>query len=155
MRRVDDRPDHACPKVLPALIAVLVALIMLAAPGLARADIVPQVNALGQGDYAALEKAVGDLAATGDPAVPGILEALGAGDLYVRKSDNAVVRATRAGSGYTLTDPATGADLGEAGRSDVTKIKVNNKIRGVIRAAAGSLTLMSADPAQRLSAAAD
>ncbi len=142
------------PSRLAALAIIALTLFGVLRPAFG-ADLTAQVNALGQGDYAALEKAVGDLAATGDPQVAPVLDALSNGDLYVRKSDSAVVKATKSGSGFTLTDPVTGAALGEAGRSDVTKIKVNNKIRGLVRSATGSLTLMSADPAQRRSAAAD
>jgi len=121
----------------------------------ALADIRAEVDALGQGDYAELEQAIGVLAATGDPAAAQVLQTLSDGDLYVRKSDGAVFKATRAGSGYALTDPVTGAEAGTAGRSDVTRIRVNNKIRGLIRSASGALTLMSPDTKQRLSAAAD
>ncbi|MBN9016807.1 MAG: urea ABC transporter permease subunit UrtB [Rhizobiales bacterium] len=142
------------PSRLAALAIIALTLFGVLRPAFG-ADLTAQVNALGQGDYAALEKAIGDLAATGDPQVAPVLDALSNGDLYVRKSDNAVVKAAKSGSGFTLTDPVTGAALGEAGRSDVTKIKVNNKIRGLVRSATGSLTLMSADPAQRRSAAAD
>ena len=142
------------PSRLAALAIIALTLFGVRRPAFG-ADLTAQVNALGQGDYAALEKAIGDLAATGDPQVAPVLDALSNGDLYVRKSDNAVVKAAKSGSGFTLTDPVTGAALGEAGRSDVTKIKVNNKIRGLVRSATGSLTLMSADPAQRRSAAAD
>jgi len=142
------------PSRLAALAIIALTLFCVLRPAFA-ADLTAQVNALGQGDYAALEKAIGDLAATGDPKVAPVLDALSNGDLYVRKSDNAVVMAVKSGSGFALTDPVSGAALGDAGRSDVTKIKVNNKIRGLVRSATGSLTLMSADPAQRRSAAAD
>lgn len=142
------------PQPFLVLLLALMAAFVLMRPA-AAADIHAEVNALGQGDYAALEKAIGALAATGDPAAAGILDALSNGDLYVRKSDGAVFKATRAGSGYTLIDPVTDAEAGSAGRSDITKIKVNNKIRGAVRAASGSLTLMSPDPAKRLSAASD
>ena len=52
-----------------------------------------------------------------------------------------------------LTDPLTKADAGTAPCDALDKIKVNNKLRGVIRAALGSLTLMSPDAATRRAAA--
>jgi urea transport system permease protein len=103
--------------------------------------------------FAQTEQVVGDLAATGDPAVAPILEALAAGDLFYGKSDNAVFIAERAGKGYALTDPLTGAAAGEAGRREVKKVRVNNKLRRVIRAAIGTLTLQSPDPDIRRAAA--
>nr|WP_084526904.1 urea ABC transporter permease subunit UrtB [Kaistia soli] len=141
-------------KPILAFIIALLAMFALFRPAYG-ADVHPQVNALGQGDYAALESAITALAATGDPAAAAVLDALSNGDLYVRKSDGAVFKAVRAGDGYALTDLVTGTDAGTAARSDVTKIKVNNKIRGQIRAASGSLTLMNPDPKLRYAAAAD
>jgi urea transport system permease protein len=119
------------------------------------ADIRSVVNTLGQGDYAALQAAIGTLAATGDPAAASTLQALSDGDLYVRTSDGAVFKAVKSGDGYALTDTVTGTDAGTAAASNITKVKVNNKLRGVIRAAMGSLTLMSPDPKQRFLAATD
>ncbi|POF32145.1 urea ABC transporter permease subunit UrtB [Roseibium marinum] len=113
----------------------------------------PLINGLAEGKYAETEKQIGALVATGDPAVAPALEALGEGDLYVRKSDGAVFIATKAGKGYALTDPLTLEQAGEAGRRDVSKIKVNNKLRRVLRSALGSLTLMAADPQVRMAAA--
>ncbi|NVK34326.1 MAG: urea ABC transporter permease subunit UrtB [Rhodobacteraceae bacterium] len=113
----------------------------------------PLVNALAKGKFKETEKQIGDLAATGDPVVAPALEALGDGDLYVRKSDNQVFIAKKSGSGYALSDPLTLEPAGEAGRRDVSKIKVNNSLRRVIRSALGSLTLMAPDPQVRKSAA--
>ena len=48
------------------------------------------------------------LAQTGDPKAVPVLEALNAGDLYVRKSDNKIFIAKESGGNYALTDPVTG-----------------------------------------------
>ncbi|MEJ8573954.1 urea ABC transporter permease subunit UrtB [Microbaculum marinum] len=111
------------------------------------------VNALGAGSYDDTEVAVGALGATGDPAVAPILEILGEGDLYVRKSDGQVFIAEREGSDYRLTDPLTGEDAGIQSRTAVDKIRVNNNLRRVIRGALAGLTLRAPDPAVRLQAA--
>jgi urea transport system permease protein len=113
----------------------------------------PLINALAEGKYKETEKQIGDLAATGSPAVAPALEALSDGDLYFRKSDNQVFITKKSGKGYALTDPLTLESAGEAGRREVKKIKVNNKLRRVIRSALGSLTLMAADPKVRKAAA--
>ena len=44
-----------------------------------------------------------------------------------------------------LTDPLTGAELGEADKAAVDPITVNNRLRGVLRGALGGLTLLSPD----------
>ncbi len=93
------------------------------------------------------------LAATGDPRVAPVLERLRAGALYYTKKDKMVVGAERAGSGYQIFDPFSNEALGEVGRRDVKKIKVNNSIRSLVDSLMGGLTLMSPDPAVRLAAA--
>ena len=70
-----------------------------------------------------------------------------------RKSDRAVFIGKEAGETVQLLDPLTGEDAGEAAKAEVTKIKVNNALRRVIRDVVGALTLGSADPAVRLAAA--
>ncbi len=111
------------------------------------------VDALGPGSFTQHEAAMTALLATGDPRVAPILQALGDGNLYVRKSDSKVVIGTKAGDGFALKDPLDQTDLGTAASSDIDKIKVNNALRGKIRTAIGQLTLMSPDRATRLSAA--
>ena len=127
-----------------------------AAPALAQSDpesLRPLVNELAKGKFAETEQQVGALAATGDPAAAPVLEALSSGDLYFRKSDGQVFIAEKDGKVFKLTDPLTQEAAGEAGRREVKKIKVNNKLRRVIRSALGSLTLMAPDPAVRQAAA--
>ena len=131
---------------------LLAAFIAVATPAMA-SDLDPLVRALGTGTYADTEKALAKLAETGDTAVVPVIEALQAGDLHVRKADGAVVVAKRAGNGYALTDPLTGAALGEADRNAVEKIKINNSLRRSISAALGALTLMSPNPQTRRQAA--
>ncbi len=117
------------------------------------ADLRPLVQTMGSGGYSGTEKALNQLSDAGDPAAVPVIEALQAGDLYVRKADGLVVVARKAGAGYALTDPLSGAALGEAASGAIDKIKVNNAMRRAISAALGALTLMSPDPAIRRSAA--
>jgi urea transport system permease protein len=100
------------------------------------------------------EAVVKELVATGDSSVERPLTALSDGDLYFRKSDKAIFIGKEAGAQVALTDPLTGEAAGEAAKTEVTKVKVNNGLRRTIRDALGSLTLGSDDPAVR-SAAAD
>jgi len=132
------------------LLALLLAPLM-AAPAVA-ADLKELVNGLGQGGYGELEKQIAAIVATGDPAAAATLEALANGDLYVRKADNLVFIGTKSSGGLALTDPVTRAAAGEVASDAVEKIKVNNKLRGILRAALGSLTLLSPDIATRRAA---
>ena len=136
------------------LIAFLTALLLMATPpAFAQTDLSPLVTTLGTGSFADKQAAITQLVATGDTRVPAILQALADGNLYVRGSDQKVVLATASGAGFALTDPLDGTSLGEAGKDDLDKIKVNNALRGKLRAAIGSMTLLSPDRAARLSAA--
>ena len=118
------------------------------------AELRPLVNALGEGGFSETETQIAALVKTGDPAVAPILEALAEGNLYVRKSDKAVVIGTKSGANFKLTDPVSGEAVGEEPSAAIEKIKVNNKLRRTIRSALGGLTLMSPDAATRASAAA-
>ncbi|MEP0582145.1 MAG: urea ABC transporter permease subunit UrtB, partial [Roseibium sp.] len=141
---------------LKPFLLFLCLMVGLVGTGAAQSDLEslrPLVNALAEGKYKETQKQIGDLAATGDPAVAPVLEALSAGELFFRKSDKQVFIAQKAGKGYALSDPLTLEDAGETGRRAVTKIKVNNNLRRVIRSALGSLTLLAPDPKVRMAAA--
>ncbi len=104
-------------------------------------------------NFQATEAVVRELVASSDPMVEKPLIALTEGDLYFRKSDAAVFIGNEAGQTVKLADPLTGAASGEAAKVEVTKIKVNNTLRRVIRDALGTLTLGSQDPSARIAAA--
>ena len=130
-------------------------LVLVLAPGLAgaRDTLEALVPALAEGGYDEREETIAAIAATGDVRAVPVLEALGEGDLYARKSDGAVFLGRRDGRVYLLADPLTGEAVGEAGRRAVERIKVNNRLRRAIRAALGAMTLMSPDRDARLDAA--
>lgn len=140
---------------LPVLLAVLVALALIAGPlrPAAADELRPLVDALGQGGFDGAERAVGELAATGDPRAARILEALAAGDLAVRRADGRVVLGQREGRDLVASDPLTGEALGTLGAREVERIRVNNQLRRAVRAAMAGLTLGSPDPRVRRSAA--
>jgi urea transport system permease protein len=135
------------------LLAVIGLLFSLVSPSMAQSDAKPLIDALGTADFKQAEVLIGQIAATGDPRVVPALEAFASGDLYVRKADNLVFMATAAGSNFTLIDPLSSEAAGEAPKAAVTKIKVNNNLRRVIRSALGGLTLLSPEKSVRLSAA--
>jgi urea transport system permease protein len=134
------------------VLAVIVLALGSAGTALAQ-ELRPLVDALALGDYDDREAAIADLAATGDETVAPALRALEAGDLFVRESDGAVFVARRSGDGYALTDALSGEEAGEAGRREIEKIRVNNRLRRAIQAALGGLTLRAPDPGVRRAAA--
>ncbi|RUW18794.1 urea ABC transporter permease subunit UrtB, partial [Mesorhizobium sp. M4B.F.Ca.ET.013.02.1.1] len=105
-------------------------------------------------NFSATEAVVRELAATSDPAVEPPLSALADGNLYIRKADSQVFVGKDAGDGIDLLDPLSGEKAASAAKTDLTKIKVNNGLRRVIRDALGTLTLRATDPAVRIAAAA-
>ena len=89
-------------------------------------------------NFSATEAVVHELAATGDPLVERPLAALGDGNLYIRKADSLVFVGKEAGDSVELLDPLSGEKSAEAAKADLTKIKVNNTLRRVIRDALGA-----------------
>lgn len=135
---------------------VLVALFLVTAmaPGLKAEEALRDfVNALGEAKLSDMDEHITALAKTGDPKAVPVLEALGEGTLYARKADGQVFLTKESGANLTLTDPISGENAGEAPKAALQKVKVNNSVRRAVRAALGSLTLVSPDRNQRLKAA--
>ncbi|MFN4015135.1 MAG: urea ABC transporter permease subunit UrtB [Reyranella sp.] len=142
---------------MPLLRPVSVLLSLLASLALAgaalAADLATLVGNLTSGGLSEREAAITALAASGEERAAPILEALAAGRLYVRTSDKLAVIATTDGNRLALTDAVTGNPAGTAVDADLERVRVNNRLRGTIEAAVGSLTLMSPNPRVRLNAA--
>ena len=97
--------------------------------------------------------AVEAIAASGDARAASVLRALAEGNLYVRKSDQAVVF-TREDGGKTLgTEAASGKDLGEFKSDDYDQVRLNNRVRSVVQAALGTFNLVHPDARTRIEAA--
>ncbi|NQU71686.1 MAG: urea ABC transporter permease subunit UrtB, partial [Rhodospirillales bacterium] len=73
--------------------------------------------------------------------------------LYRTKSDGRVVILSGSGATLRLTDPLSGKQVSGLKKTDVKKLRLNNRVRRAIRAALGGLTLMSKDPLKRIAAA--
>ncbi len=134
-------------------LATLLALFVNAPSAMANEELRPLIQALADGKFDDKAEAIRVLAATGDPAVAPILEAMGEGLLYQRKSDDLVVIAEKNKRELTLFDPLTGEELETVKSRAAKKVKVNNRLRRQINGTLGSLTLMSADRGVRLRAA--
>jgi urea transport system permease protein len=104
------------------------------------------LNRFAADDFSETETAIAEIAASGAPNAQAILEALSARRLFF--AENRVVYQAPDG-GYV--DARTGQPA--EGGDDLSPVRINNNLRGVIEAALGSLTLMSPDPGKRLQAA--
>ncbi|MBV8392529.1 MAG: urea ABC transporter permease subunit UrtB [Alphaproteobacteria bacterium] len=138
-------------RFLGALLPALVALLLSGAA--VAADLPTLVTNLVTGGYSERDEAIGALAASGEARAAPILQALSAGQLYVRSADKAVLIGKGEGKAVELTDAITGKPAGIAAEDDLERVKINNRLRGTIEAAMSSLTLMSPDPNVRRSAA--
>jgi urea transport system permease protein len=107
------------------------------------------VDALAKGDFKARESAIAALIDAGQPYTVPVLEALAAGNLHLRKSDQKVFITTPKDDSLTLTDPIALAEAGTAPKAGFEKIKVNNALRRMIQNAMGGLTLFNTDVAVR------
>ncbi len=140
------------------VLAFALALILgvLAAPSrsLAQdAEFAELVTALATGDFAEKTAAIAALTATGDPRVQPMLEAMADRRLYLREEDGLVAIGEDHAEGLRLIDVLTGEEAGIVGSRDVDRIRANNRMRGIIRSALGTMTLMNPDPTVRLEAA--
>src|SRR5258708_12151623 len=133
------------------VLSALVALLLL--PSLAAAaDLKEVVDQLGAGDFGGKIEAVEDIGGLGDGRAVAVLRSLNDGALYVT-ADHRVVLAQPEGDHFKTFDPLDGTPLGEAAADALDKVLVNNRLRGAIDAALGSLTLVGGRPQDRLSAA--
>jgi len=98
--------------------------------------------------------AIGRLGSSGEARAVTVLTAFLEGRLFKRKSDQKVVVGKKSSGGYRLQDPLTGEKLGLVKKTKLKKIRINNRLRKVVRGTLGGITLLSDDRAQRLSAAA-
>jgi urea transport system permease protein len=141
-------------QMISRLIAIgFAAALAVSAPALAEEALEAPIADLARGSFADKIEAVERLAASGDPRIVPVLEAFLGGQLYTRKGDDKVVIGKSRGRVLTLTEPLTKTQLGEAARSEVAPIRINNRLRGLTRAALGGLTLLSPDAGTRFGAA--
>ncbi len=94
---------------------------------------------------------IAELAASGDPMADDILSAWADKRLVIRKSDDAMFLATPEGYGFALT-ALDGTPAGTAAKGDLTELKPNAGVRGVIAAALVQFTLSDPDPKRRAEA---
>ena len=132
---------------------LLMLLALLPAPPAAAQELEALVAELAEGDFSDRAAVVQRIAETGDPRAERVLRLLGDGDLEQMKDSGRVVRIESEGRDDFAFDVFTGEALGEVGRRDTRRIKVNNSLRRRIDAALGLLRLSSEDRGTRMAAA--
>jgi urea transport system permease protein len=128
-------------------------LLMLAALPARADDFATLVAGLGSDSFADKEKAIVGLGNLGDPRAVPILQALS--DDRLRTGANGQVLIVGADDPAKITDALTGEAVTGIAPDSLTRIVVNNRLRGRIEAALGGLTLFSPDRDTRLAAARD
>ncbi|MGB9801702.1 MAG: urea ABC transporter permease subunit UrtB, partial [Arcobacter sp.] len=83
-----------------------------------------------------------------------LLQKLLAGDLYYTKSDKQIVfLKEKKENNYHTVDVFSGEKLSEASKYDFKKVKINNKLRNIIKASLAKINLFSTDEDKRLKSA--
>jgi hypothetical protein len=94
---------------------------------------------------------IAELAASGDAMADDILSAWADKRLVIRKADDAMFVAQPEGDGFALT-ALDGSPAGTAAKADLTELKPNAGVRGLIATALVQFTLSDPDPAKRQAA---
>ena len=122
---------------------------MLSGPAAAQAPIDGAIEKFLADSYPDTDAAVASVVQSGAPHAAAILDALAERRLLFSVIEKAVVYKDAAGK---IFDARTGRPVA-AEPADAQVVRVNNRLRGSIAAAIGTLTLLSPDPVKRLSAA--
>nr|VFJ59513.1 MAG: amino acid/amide ABC transporter membrane protein 1, HAAT family [Candidatus Kentron sp. FW] len=123
-------------------------------PNVQPPDFETLLNGLKARKFSGKEQAVKALARFGDPRTVTVLQTMLEGRLYYRKSDGRVVGVRLvgggSGKGIVATDMVSGQVFQVANKRKLKKIRVNNKLRRVLRALMAELMLSDPDPKIRL-----
>jgi urea transport system permease protein len=101
-------------------------------------------------DFSDTADAVNAVVASGSPLAGPVIEALQDSRLMFSAKDKKVYIKTKDDK---LLDAATGKPAEGAPPDDIDAVRLNNRLRGVVDAAVGGLTLMASDPGRRYDAA--
>jgi urea transport system permease protein len=132
-------------------VAFAVILVMLMAGPVARAANFE--DALGHftaDDFSETTAGITEVAGSGNPLAAPVLQALHAGRLLFSAEQKKVFYKDQSDK---LFDAATGQAIAGSGPSDISNVRLNNRLRGVLDGVLGALTLLAPDPAKRFDAA--
>ncbi|MBV9393977.1 MAG: urea ABC transporter permease subunit UrtB [Methylobacteriaceae bacterium] len=101
-------------------------------------------------EYSDTDKAITELAASGNPRAADIIGALQDGRLYFNTDAKKVYIKDKSD---VPQDAATGTPASGVSADDLSPVRLNNRLRRTVDAALGGLTLLSNDPGRRFDAA--
>jgi len=110
------------------------------------------VNQLHVTSYKKKEAIINNIAAIKDPRKVNILQHMQDGDLYFLKSDKSIVFRKKEGEQFRVTYVLTKESLGLLESDALKKVKVNNKLRRMLRSIIARLSLEDEDADVRLKA---
>jgi urea transport system permease protein len=102
--------------------------------------------------YKEKEQAIEQLVLSKDQRVKSILDAMLNARLFFTEVDKKLVIGIKNQNGFATTDVLTQNALGDMDKSSLNKVKVNNKLRRILRSSIATLSLLSSDVDERLSA---
>ena len=132
------------------VLAAAFLLLAVVATGTKAATFAETLAPFAEDSFPKTEAALAAVAASGDPQAAAVIEALQAGKLVFDPATKLVYVKTDSG----LLDASTGQAVPGDAPAELKTVRLNNKLRGAVTAAIGSLTLLSPDAAQRKAAAA-
>ncbi len=134
--------------------ALIGLLLLLVAPlHAAEEDFTEGLVALAAADsYQDKQAAAERISLSGHPRAEAVLSMLLEGQLYSSRSDSRLLTVTSVDEGYAARDAVTNEELGTVGRRDVSRVTVNNQLRGALRGMIATLKLRHDDPDQRIAA---
>jgi urea transport system permease protein len=101
-------------------------------------------------DFDETTQGINEIAASGNPLAAVVIQAMQDGRLFFSAEAKTVLYKDQ---NDRLMDAATGAPFNGAAPGDLAPVQINNRLRRMLSAALGALTLMAPDPAKRLEAA--
>jgi urea transport system permease protein len=138
------------------LSALLIAALALFVPSICFAQTAAEIVALNRDQIEkpsrqTIGPVISAIAASGDPMADDILGAWAEKRLVIRKADDAIFLAEPDSDGFTL-EGLDGTPAGSAAKGDVTELKPNAGVRGLIATALVQFTLSDPDPKVRAGA---
>jgi urea transport system permease protein len=132
------------------LFALMMALVVLLAASAGRAATLDEaLQHFTADDYDETDTGISDVAGSGSPRAQTVLEALQDGRLLFSADKKVFVKDKT----DRILDAATGQPISGAAPADLEMVRINNRLRRALDAALGGLTLLAAEPGQRLDAA--
>jgi urea transport system permease protein len=100
-----------------------------------------------------MEPLLAEISAVKHPQTRDIISLMLSGDLYYVKATKMLVAATKEGKQYQLVDVLYGSELANVKKSKITKVRTNNKLRGIMRSTIAKLDLSAPNVNVRIQAA--